>query len=146
MFKRVARKIGGIDCACGRAGQRDGQATAACAQIQGAALAVCRQLCEKIPAAFGQQFRFRARNQNVPADRQFQTAKGNRADNVLQRFALPAPPHQFAQRLRFPCAESARSKFRYKFIRGIFNTWASSNSTCRRGEATPFFPKKSALR
>ena len=56
-------------------------------------------MSQECPAALGKEFGFRAWDENVAVDGDFQTTKGGRANNELQRLTLAAALNHFPQRL-----------------------------------------------
>lgn len=95
----VGRNIESMDSGFGRVdGQSHGEATAAGAEVEGAdgLFVGLDKLGKVFPGAFGQKLSFGSRNEDLGIDGYFQTAKGSRAQNILERFAGTAPLHEAA--------------------------------------------------
>src|ERR1051325_828637 len=98
-FERFRRRIKGGNRREGTVkSQRDRQATAASAEVQGSCWwrvdgggrGGSRELSEEAPAFLGEHFGLGAGDQHVPIDGNPQAAKRSRTNDLLQRFALAA--------------------------------------------------------
>jgi len=84
---------------------RDGDAAAARAEVQRARTGRVTR-AKILPGQFGEPLGFRTRRQHVTVHFDFQSAEAGRTEDVLERFAVAAPPHQFPR-----CFEFRRRQF-----------------------------------
>ena len=61
---------------------------------------------------------------------------------MLERFALAAAHDEFAQGIGFSAGESARSKFRYNFMRGILQQMREEQFRLQARRFDAFFGEK----
>ena len=101
-------------------GESDGDAPAAGAEIEktrgGGPL--FHQALEKFPALLGEEFGFRARDEDVTVDGDFVPAEGGGAEDVLEGFAVTAPLDKGAQGIGIlRCERSGEIKIELEALR-----------------------------